>query len=987
MKIYSTLFLGLWLLTSEVLAQSDMTARKLWQPYRVTPRTGAQHIDLSGSGWELSYADKPVTDLKQSRQGAFQTTIPNSVHWSLFKAGKLPHPYYNRNSTQYRWVEEKAWYYKKTVDVPAAARDNFVFLCFDGVDYFSKVWVNDSLVGVHEGMFGGPTVEVSRFLKPGSNNDITVEVRAGNWGNRATDYENLPRTASGEFDYSKRTGFNPRASGKIIKPWVISGGSGGEPFFSVGMWQGVRLEIVPPFHLERPYMTTRSLTASAAQLHLSAEVFAKAHSLQKQLHPWNNTQLNHPNEKGTVFKPVAEKLSVLVELRPKVMASATGSGGQSTKTKPGEAFSREYPVTAYEGRIWLEEDITLPNPKRWNPNGMGDPNLYDVSLTLKQNGSPVDRMQFDYGIRTIERVPTAGPRTADRWENWQFIVNGQKLFVKGMNFTPQDILLDLPRERYRWTLEAAKKMGVQLIRIWGGGLLETDHFYDICNELGLMVWQDFPIGNQDTPDYPQDVWEAQVVQNIFRLRNHPSLVIWNGGNEFNPYSYGNAASMGIIERNLDIFDKSRLFVRTTPDDGSMHAYPDMDPTWYNRSYQFEPWVSETGMHSIPEAGVFLETVDNKEFTGLGKMWDKAFGPSHPDFIHHFTEYGPGRVPRMLSRASHIADMADPTLESISEASQIGAGEFYQVFSEKMQGNYPVTAGLMPWVFKRHWPVIAIQLMDWFGQAAAPYYFLKRTYEPTHVAIDLPRLIWASGETIGLTTKVTHAQPQALAGHTVRITVLDDGFNPLWKASKPLAIAAGPSVSSATIGAFTIPAGYKDRFLFVVAELTDASGKLVSRSLYYPRSLTMMDDKATHDRYVAEPVAWPAIEKGPFLKTTVQKTTTTLESKLLSVKPLDDSRSQLTVQVRNAGTTPAFMTRLDVAGARRALVADDNYFWLAPGEVRTLAATVLWRGDTQQPDAPREMSAGTVLVTVSAWNAPVVSLPLDTKALLVQKTSK
>jgi len=947
----------LLLLSQLAMAQAP---RNLWSPYRITPRAGAQHIDLSGAGWELSHADQPVSDLRQPRKDPFLTSVPNSVHWSLYKAGKLPHPYYARNSTQYRWAEEKAWYYKKAFDVPADARGNFVFLCFDGVDYFAKVWVNDSLVGVHEGMFGGPSAEISRLLRFGAKNEITVEVRAGNWGNRATDQEKLPRTASGSYDYSKRVGYNPRASGKIIKPWLISGGSGGEAFFSVGMWQGARLEIVPPMHLERPYLTTTRVSGNTATLHLAAEVFANQHSLNLQLHPWQNTQIHHPNEKGTVFKPVADKLSVLVEM---------ASGKQTV-------LSREFPVQAYEGRIWLEEDLSLPNPKLWNPNGLGEPNLYEVRLTLKRNGSPVDRHRFDYGIRTIERLPTAGPRNADRWENWQFVVNGRKSFVKGMNFTPQDILLDLPYERYRWTLEAAKRMGVQLIRIWGGGLLETDHFYQICNELGIMVWQDFPIGNQDTPDYPQDVWEAQVVQNIVRLRNHPSLVIWNGGNEFNPYSFGNAASIGILERNLDIFDKSRFFVRTTPDDGSMHAYPDMDPTWYNRSYKFEPWVSETGMHSIPEPSVFYETVDQKEFFDLGKMWDKSFEATHPEFIHHFTEYGPARVPRMLSRASHVADMSNPTIESISEASQIGAGEFYQLFSEKMQGNYPVTAGLMPWVFKRHWPVIAIQLMDWFGQAAAPYYFLKRTYEPTHVAIDLPRLLWAAGETIPFLVKVTHAGLAALPG-TVTLTVLDDTFKPRFSKDLRLTVQPGTSVTSASLGSFAIPADYRDRFLFLVAELKDAAGKVVSRSVYHPRVLKLMEDKAFYTRYVSEPIAWPTLEKGPFLKPIVQQSATRLESSLVSLNRVDDTRSRLVVTVRNAGTTPAFMTRIDVAGAKRALVADDNYFWLAPGESRTLAADVLWR----------ETPAGNVVVRAEAWNAPAVSLPLDTRTITVQKLGK
>lgn len=939
-----------------ILAQANVLPG-LASPYRITPRTGTQHVELSGSDWELSHADGPVSSPREPRKDAFATTVPNSVHWSYFKAGKLPHPYAHKNSEQYAWLDQKAWYYRKTFATPAGTIGNRVFLCFDGVDYFAKVWLNDSLVGTHEGMFGGPSVEISRLLKPAGastpgTNELVVEVRAGNWGNRAGDFESLPRNGSGERDYSKRGGYNPRASGKIIKPWIISGGSGAEMFFSVGMWRGVRLEIVPEFHLERPFLTTKSVANGQARLHLSTEIFTQSHSLEQQLHPWTNAQLRHPNERGYPFVTVTEPVSVTVEFQ---------SGGKTV-------FTKEFTPKLFAGRNWLEEDFTLPNPKLWQPNGLGEATVYQVRLALKRGGTVVDRLEFPFGVRTIERVPTAGPRTGDRFEDWQFVVNGRKLFVKGMNFTPQDVLLDLPRERYRWTLEAAKAMGVQLIRIWGGGLLENDDFYELCNELGLLVWQDFPIGNQDTPDYPQAVWEAQVVQNITRLRNHPSLAVWCGGNEFNAYSSGNAATIGILERNLRTFDPTRLFVRTTPDHGAIHAYPDMDPVWYSKSYGKEPWISETGMHSIPEARLFYELVDSTEFTGLDQMWDKDFYKTHPEFIHHFTEYGPGRVPRMLSRASHVTDVSgqrpgEPTIEAISEASQIGAGEFYQVMSEKVQGNYPVTAGLMPWVFKRHWPVIAIQLMDWFGQAAAPYYFLKRTYEPTHVALDIPRLLWKAGEPVPLTAKVTHAGTQPLAGR-VSVTAYDDAFRVVLKQEKPLKVPAGPSVASADAGQYPIPANYRDRYLFLVVELKDAAGKLLSRSCYWPRVLARMDDAAFYQKYVSEPVPWPTLEKGPFLKPTVVKTSTRLKLELLENQPLGTDRSRIRVRIQNTGQTPAFMTRLDVAGTPRAMVASDNYLWLAPGESRELRAEVLWR------DAATKSAA---TVVASAWNAPALTV--------------
>lgn len=922
----------LFLIISMVISSSlySQNIQKLWQPYRITPRANAQHIDLSGV-WELSHMDIPVlsiNDLKQ-RKDPFETQVPNSVQWSYCKAGKLPHPYHSLNSTQYQWILEKCWYYQREVEIPASAEGNGVMLCFDGIDYFSRIWVNDTLAGVHEGMFGGPVIDISHLINFGKKNKITVEVKAANWENKS---------------------YNPRASGKIVKPWIIAGGSGKNAFFSVGMWQGARIEILPAFHLERPSLTTGKITNDEAYLHLSLEILAGKTSLDKILHPWNNSQINHPNEKGTSFIAVNEKLAVLVEFMDEKKV----------------VFSKEFWPVIYKGINWMEEDLVFPNHKLWYPNGMGDPNLYKIRLTLKKNNAIIDQLCFDYGIRTIDRELTAGPRTADRWENWQFVVNGKKLFVKGMNWTPIDVLLDLPKERYLWTLEAAKNMGIQLIRVWGGGLLETDEFYKICNELGIMVWQDFPIGNQDTPDFPQDIWEAQVVQNIFRLRNHPSLAVWCGGNEFNPYSFGNASSIGIIERNLDIFDKSRLFVRTTPDDGSMHTYPDMDPTWYNRSYKFEPWVSETGMHSMPEANLFYELVDNSEFVGLGKMWEKDFYKNHPDFIHHFDEYGPSRVPRMLSRASHINNMLDPTIESITEASQVGAGEWYQIVSEKMQGNYPLTTGLMPWVFKRHWPAIAIQMMDWFGQTAAPYYFLKRTYEPTHAALDLQRLLWAANEHIGLVSMITYAGDNTFAGK-VSVTVYDDAFNLLWSKGTDILVKEGPSVTRTNMGEYQVPSAYRDRYLFIVTELKNSKEELVSRSFYYPRVLVKMEDQVFHDKYIKEPVEWVTLDKGPWLKPTVARTQAKLKAELVSEKFISADRSQLRMKVTNTGKVPAFMTKIDISGIKRAFYATDNYLWLAPGENKEITLDALWR---------ESIAGKNIVLSVEAWNAKKQMIKLN-----------
>ena len=907
----------------------------LWQPYRITPRTGAQHIALDGA-WQLGWRDAAINDTPDldAVTNWFPAQVPSTVQWALHRAGRHGHPYEHLNSKQYDWVDQKVWYYRRTLTLPPRPAAGYTFLCFDGIDYFARVWLNGTLLGRHEGMFGGPAIEISQQVRFGAANDIVVEVRAGNFGHKAD--------------------WKPRGpEGAVIKPWVIAGGTGGEMFFPLGLWRGARIELVPLGHLERPQLVTEAAGLDEARLSLGVEVFAGTHSLQSQLHPWKNAQLADGSGGWQVGTPSKSRFELRVEL--------------AEKTGGAIALDRTFPLPTRAGRNWIRETLTVAKPKLWWPNGMGEPHLYRVKLTLIREGQAEDTLEFDYGIRTIETRPTPGPRTADRWADWQFVVNGRPFFVKGMNWMPADILLDLPRERYQWLVGAAQAAGIQLFRIWGGGLLETDEFYDTCNELGVLVWQDFPIGNRDTAEWPQEVWEAQVMQTIFRLRNQPSLALWCGGNEFNPYSLGNAATMGIWERCLADFDPARPRRRTSPDGGSLHTYPDMDPTWYGHLYPLVPYIAETGMHSIPDAASLRELVAPTELDKpLAGMLDKEFPAQHPELMHHFVEFQASRVPRMLSRASHLTDVRAPTLETLAESTQLGAGEFYQIFSEQVQANYPVTSGLMPWVFKRPWPVIAIMLVDGFGQPTAPYYFLKRTYEPTHVLVKLPQLLWGKGESVPIPVYVTHAPAAARQDLTASVEIFDAAFASQWRQAQPVTLAPGPSVASLDLGNFTIPDTFEDTFFFIVAELRDSGGQLVSRSVYWPRCLARMSDTAFRDKYRATPQPGLTLDQGPWLKPQAAAQPTALTAALEEHQPTAANRSRLRVRVRNSGEKPAFNVRLDIEAASRVFYATDNFFWLAPGEQRELQVEVLWRDPATRDQA---------VLVVGAWNAEARQVPV------------
>ena len=177
------------------------------------------------------------------------------------------------NTKKYAWVPDKVWYFRRHFDVPAAAKEDYVFLCFDGTGYYTTIWINGTLVGRHAGLFGGPHVEVGQYLHPGQSNDIVVEVKAGSYGEKNWDMDNL-------------------GNGKVAVPWGLAGGeryvtadSGIDyrELEPLGIWQSVRLEITPKVHLARPYLVTQKATGARASMRLKVEVLDNTTALDTDL--------------------------------------------------------------------------------------------------------------------------------------------------------------------------------------------------------------------------------------------------------------------------------------------------------------------------------------------------------------------------------------------------------------------------------------------------------------------------------------------------------------------------------------------------------------------------------------------------------------------------------------------------------------------------------------------------------------------------------
>ena len=887
---------------------------KLNQPYYIEKRKNDAHINLDGE-WEFCYTDEAHEDI-----GAldFKHTakIPSSVYYSLYHAGILPDPYYGTNSKLYHWVDEKVWYYRKRFKLDRPDFLGNAFLCFEGVAYYSRVWVNSILLGDHEGMFGGPVCDVFDLLDFKGENEIVVEVKASNFGRKP--------------EYS---GWNRKGENREMVPWNIvrdSATSNGD-FIVIGLWNGVRLELVPKTHISRPYLYTKSIGSDCAMLEFEAEI---ADGRVKELVPdFGTCAPNADYCRAYDTGLTGNVLERIVQIGIRI-SDGDGVAYEETEDVPLSDFDSFGMNPGFYELQFYRRTIELKNPKLWYPNGLGEQKLYDVSVTLLCDGELCDEHSFKFGVRTFTADYTKGNKYRTRWEKFLFSVNGMEIFLKGMNWTPIDFLYDISPDRYEWCLTMAKNAGIQLIRVWnGGGMPESDVFYELCDRLGLLVWQDLFIANMRTPNYPQEILECQTAYNLYRTRNHPSLVILCAGNEFNPYSSGNAASMFVMDRTVRTLTPDRIFHYTTADKGSAHIYFDMEPVWYRHRYKALPFVGESGIHSFPNFKSIKKLISEKEAEGLlPDISSKAFGENYPQLLNHFSEYAPDRVPRMTARISQIIDMRSITLKDLCEASHVQTYEFYQLMIQSMRENYPCCGGVMPWVFKRPWTTTAIQTVDGNDLPTYAYYAVQNSYRPVNICWCQNWSVLAPREELSLEVKIFNQNGEDLSDAEIVLTVYRPSLEVFAEYSSPYAEAVD-------FGKLVIDDSFDDTCFLVCADLRRA-GKSEARAVYFNKCTSLLRDRELYEKYRSQPTENLRLDGGPWLKPSVASANKAEIEAVRAASGNDGKYDFAEILIKNISDTPAYPVTVDLADGQKRFFLDDNFFMLKPHEEKKVRLTCL-----------------------------------------------
>lgn len=893
--------------------------------------------------WHFTYIDASC-DEPWTLDYPHSAVLPASTYRCVERAGILPDPYFGTNSKLYSWVDKKVWYFARSF-ILDHTNGNDVFLCFDGVGYTCRVWLNGQLLCTHVGMFGGPVLEVSNYIKPGEN-VIHVEV--------------LPSEAPTAW----------AASTKDLVPWNLRRDvttSNGD-FIVFGIWRSVRLEILPKTHISRPYLFAKRIEQNKATLRLSVELadpqIRELEVLPNDLEKMTYTFAYYG---GLSARPKGRTLRVRITMTEKVSGRLAYTSSDTV-----ELLDKSYVCVdpQYRECQFFETDIEIENPRLWWPNSLGKPELYTVALELYEDDTLLDMLTFDTGIRTVEFSSSAGMRHRTRWDDFHFVINGRPIFLKGMNWQPIDFLLDCSYADYKWALELAKNEGIQLLRVWsGGGIPEDDRFYSLCDELGIMVIQDNFPANQTTERWDLEILQSQVCLNLYRIRNHPSLALHCGGNEFNPYDPKNSAAMWVISREIADLDPSRKFWRTSPDKGSAHIYRDMEPTWYRKIYGQLPFIAESGIHSFPNAKSLRQQISKEEYDRpLSNIFSEEFTQKNTNLYNHFTEFIPARIPRMMSRASMINNVRGITLPDLCEATQLASCEFYQIMIQAMRENYPINCGILPWCFKRPWTTTAIQLVDGLGEPIAPYYYVKNAYAPLCAELALREVSYAPGEKIVPDIRLICDDTIEYSEVTVGCEIYSPQLDRVYREEFVCDITPKEYQKRFVGTAFSLPEDYTEKYFFIRTFAQSNTG-LIHQSIYWCKVLSRLDDDKLLAEYQNAPQPNIDFESGPWLKPQI----CSLPKNKCSLTVLDKSvlhdgserRARLKVRVENHGANPIFPIKLEVVEDKTLSYADDNYFFLPVGACRELSLEI------------RVLDQGLRAVTLelSAWNAEVQSVSI------------
>jgi len=888
--IVLSIFLGFSFPASSQVKQEKLTKFEL-----------QSSVLVPSSGTEIS------TPGYKSKVYWFPVNVPSTVLSGLVANKIYPDPYaglnnmlipdasdeFNKkyNLEQYSHLPDnpnpwkKPYWYRTAFIVPKNDEGKHFQLIFKGINYRASVWVNGSEVADSTdmaGMFAQYSLDISKLVKAGAENVLAVKIYP-------LDYPGLPATeqlkAMGDF---YENGGPTGDIGKNVTMLCSVGWDWVPPVRdrNMGIWLPVYLRTSGGVTFSDPKVVTT--------LPKSPDTTLAAISLNFKLTSHNRTE-------------EAGKLSVTI--------SPENFEGKILQFTKSVSVSKNAP-TVVDLNAGNTKELSISNPALWWPNGYGKPNLYKIRLQYSNNSGVSDDTSFVFGIRTVgsKSVEVKGTYRRD------FYVNDRRVHLTGGAWVP-DMMLNRDSLRYDYEMHLCRNSNINLIRIWGGGVTPCDEFFDAADRYGLLVWSDFWITGdtqgefKGSPDWPLEanVFINNVKSTILRIRNHPSLLVWTGGNE----GHARKELYDIMRESIITLDGTRPFIPSSSGfaklpEGWNGSWPDNKPsgvysggpyTWQDPKVYFTKaitggdWVfkDETGLPSQPPYNILPRIIPNL-------VWDKNLPfPLNNTWGYHDAATGNGRYD--LYYKEMVKRYGEPSgMEEFSNKMQLMNAIGYQGIFEAAGHKLNDIGGVMLWKLNAAFPSVVWQVYDWFLMPNAGYFFMQNACEPLHVQYNpVDKKVIAINRTY-----------KSYRGLTASIDIFDMNSKLLSHEEKVINLSATEVVETGSAApALSGSTGVS----FIVLNLKNSAGKVVSHNVYW----------------VSNDGDYKPIAEMPKTKVDV-KVLTHVKGK---------NENGWTIQVTNNSDKIAFFIRPQlIAGEEEVLPSfwSGSYFTLAPSESATVTVS-------------------------------------------------
>jgi len=457
-----------------------------------------------------------------------------------------------------------------------------------------------------------------------------------------------------------------------------------------------------------------------------------------KLNFWNNAKLeNIKIEQKSVTKQKAE-----LNIQTEIIAEKEGKYSVSINNQPNSFQLKK-------GKNTIQIPFTINNPKLWQPNGWGDPNLYDIKISLQKDSKILDNKTERIGLRTIELIQEKDTKG----KSFYFKVNGNPMYIKGTNWIPSDSFSPrITKEKYQKLIKDSKEANMNMIRVWGGGIYEDDKFYKACDENGILVWQDFMFAGSFYPsdeEFLNNVKE-EVKDQVNRLQNHPSIALWCGNNEVDEaiVNWGYQKQFKYSkEDSLQVWkDYKKVFHEVIPNAINEVAAKDKSIYWPS-----SPSIGWGHQESLTEG--------DSHYWGVwwGEQPFEIFNEKVPRFA---SEYGFQGMPSLEATKSMFSEKADLSLENPTIKAHEKNARGFHIIDEYMKRDYVVPTdfvkynyvsqllqargmqiaieahrraksynmGTLYWQLNDCWPVVSWSSIDYLGNWKALHYQIKRSFE-------------------------------------------------------------------------------------------------------------------------------------------------------------------------------------------------------------------------------------------------------------------